>query len=211
MIPFKVDRNLMNSTDPVSHLEEPSGAYILRFSRFPLGASSALCRIACNQPGIYVWYKCYDYPQGYDEFCESLFADSSSPKFISREGEIKPYFKIKVSSSGNISEGKHLRISESLRSDRFRQRLGKTLTQMSMFQCPLYIGKSRDLRSRIQQHLSLGGALRQRLEEHQIPIERTMLLIIPMDEQGDIDDIEEDLYEEIFSRLLNPLFNIRLG
>lgn len=82
---------------------------------------------------------------------------------------------------------------------------------MSLFQCPLYIGRSRDLRERIKQHLGEGSALRTRLSEHRISIEKTLILIIPSGDDADGDEAEEDLYEEIFSRLLNPLFNLRLG
>lgn len=201
----------MNLGHPVTHLKEPEGAYILRLSEFPLGVMSAVNRIASAQPGIYAWYKCYDYPRDYESFCKRLFDDCDAPKFAPREGDIKPYYRIKISSRGGISTGKRETIIKRIQCENFRTRLNASLSQLSLFQCPLYIGKSIDLQDRIRQHLSEGSPLRQRLAEHSISIENTIVLIIPSEGGSSAEKADEDLYEEIFSRLLNPLFNLRIG
>jgi hypothetical protein len=201
----------MNIGHPVTHLKEPEGAYILRLSEFPLGVMNAVSRIASSQPGIYAWYKCYDYPRDYDNFSKRLLDDCAAPKFSPREGDIKPYYRVKISSRGDISPGKRDTIIKRMQCDKFRAHLGTSLTQLSLFQCPLYIGKSIDLQDRIRQHLSEGSPLRERLAEHSISIEKTLILIIPSEAEASEEKPDEDLYEEIFSRLLNPLFNLRIG
>lgn len=201
----------MNLDHPVTLLKEPEGAYILRLSKFPLGVASAVSRIASAQPGIYAWYKCYEYPSDYENFCKRLMDDCAAPKFAPREGDLKPYYRVKISSSGDISAGKREAITKRTQCEKFRARLGASLTKLSLFQCPLYIGKSIDLQERIRQHLSEGSSLRGRLAEHSISIENTLILIIPSEGESSAEKPDEDLYEEIFSRLLNPLFNLRIG
>ena len=197
--------------NPVTHLKEPEGAYVLNLSAFPMGYTSAVHRIASAQPGIYAWYKSYNYPKDCQSFTKRLVDDCAAPKFASREGDLKPYFRIKIGSSGGISPAKKDAIANRLQNEEFRQHLTSILTQMSLFQCPLYIGKSKDLRERINQHLNEGSPLRKRLAEYSVLIENTLVLIIPTTADSADETVDEDLYEEIFSRLLNPLFNLRIG
>jgi hypothetical protein len=202
----------MNLSKPVTQLQEPPGAFILRFARFPLGASSAINHIPNCLAGIYVWYKLYNYPRDYEGFKSALFSDAAAPKFPERQGELKPYFNVKISSKGSISNTKQPQIIEALESDRFRGKLQRALDHLALFQAPLYIGKSRNIKTRIEQHLKTGSLLNMRLQEHQISMDDTALLVIPSEQENDdCSENEEDLYEEIFSRLLNPLFNLRLG
>ena len=83
-----------------------------------------------------------------------------------------------------------------------------------LLQAPLYIGKSKNVKKRMETHLSDDSPLSLRLAEHNLNISDTALLVIPMD--GDInlnlDNMDDELlYEELFSRLFNPTFNLRIG
>lgn len=90
----------------------------------------------------------------------------------------------------------------------------------------MYIGKSVDLRMRIESHLKAESPLRKRLREASVEIDNCLLLILPVSKQQAGDEGEPDsvrpseasveledelLFEEIFSRLFNPTFTLRIG
>lgn len=204
----------MDSGSPITRFKEPIDAYVLHFSRFPGGAVDAINRIPDEQAGIYFWYRAFNYPTSKDGFSQSFKADLSAPKFPTRTGLVKPYFEVSIGSSSSISQGKLRELDRALEKDNFREHLQKLLDLSIMFQAPLYIGKSKDVRRRVETHLSEGSPLQERLHQCNLKIKDTALLVMPMNQEIDLDlesMDEELLYEEIFSRLFNPLFNLRIG
>jgi len=204
----------MDSGSPITRFKEPIEAYVLHFSRFPGGASDAINRIPDEQPGIYFWYRAFNYPTSKEGFSESFKNDLFAPKFPTRTVLVKPYFEVSIGSSSGLSRGKLKELDRALEKDHFREHLQKLLDLSIMFQAPLYIGKSKNVRRRIETHLSEGSPLQERLHQCNLSIKDTALLVMPMNEDVDLglENIDDELlYEEIFSRLFNPLFNLRIG
>jgi hypothetical protein len=160
-------------------------------------------------------------------FYESLCREMYSEKFQSRKGLISPLYEVSLKSRTEISKNKLAQIQELSDSEEFRNTLNKALMFSILFQAPLYVGKSKNLRRRIGQHLSVNSVLSERLNNSGIEIASTSVLILPtsLEEQAEADDTdignedygsEEDadqslIFEEIFSRLFSPLFTIRYG
>jgi len=218
----------------VTHLKEPEGAFALNLSQFPGGVLDSLNRIPRDTSGIYAWFRSFSYPSDPESIFNHLIEDIEREKFSDRSGSIKPYYEVSIRSKSWISPGKRKRIKSALCDKQFRDTLLQTLNQSLLFQTPLYIGKSIDLRKRIGDHLAEDSILRLRLGEVKIDIQKTLILLIPNDFElnsspeieefksateleleetnGDlITESHEDLYEEIYSRLFSPLFTIRLG
>lgn len=204
----------MDTKRGITSLGEPINAFVLHFSRFPGGAENAITRIPEKLHGIYFWYRAFNYPVSKEGFTDALKADLVARKFPTRIGQVKPYFEVSVGSSSVLSRGKMRELDTALENENFRKHLGRMLELSIIFQTPLYIGKSRDIRARTATHLTSGSPLQNRLSECNLRIKDTALLVMPLDEDVDLnlngmDD--ELLYEEIFSRLFNPLLNLRIG
>jgi len=220
----------------VTELREPEGALLLNLGRFPGGVISALDRIPSALPGVYSWFRAFDYSDNPKLLLQQLMHDLTAPKFIERSGSIKPYYDITIRSKSWFSDAKIGDLKLALEDPVFRRGLLETLSLSVLLQAPLYIGKAVDLRKRISRHLKEGSILRERLSQAGVTIDRTLLFIVPNLEcirantdqipqaQNDefpeyLDDLDEDdpqppyelLYEEIYSRLFNPQFTIRLG
>lgn len=225
---------MITTNKAVTHLKEPEGAFVLNLSQFPGGVPDSLNRIPRETSGIYAWFRSFNYPSDPTSIFNDLMEDIEKEKFSDRSGSIKPYYEISIRSKSWISQGKRKRINRALFDKQFRDTLLQTLNQSLIFQTPLYISKSTDLRKRIGNHLAEDSILRLRLNEVKIDIHKTLILVIPNEfelnrapeidelnskpdiEPGEtnrdlIDDSHEDLYEEIYSRLFSPLFTIRLG
>ena len=213
----------------VVQLEIPKGAFILNLSHFERGPDSALQRIPQQTAGIYSWFKSYIYPENEDDFYDALIRDLEAAKFQSRSGSIKPYYNVEITSKGWLSESKALSLKTALKNAEFKKGLLDAFSCSTLLQSPLYVGKSVDLRGRIGQHLQAESDLRVRLANSGINIDTASVLIMPnTDTDADTDTDKQEiasntesmpvndpqfelLYEEVFSRLFNPRFTIRLG
>lgn len=204
----------METESPITHFNKPVNAYILHFSRFPGGTSDAINRIPNEQAGIYFWYRAFNYPANEEGFSKALKEDLDAPKFPTRTGHVKPYFGVAISSASGLNRRKSKELETALKQEQFRTHLRELLNVSVIFQAPLYIGKSKDIRRRIQDHLSDESPLQERLQECNLSIEDTALLVMPKEEDINLglDNMDDELlYEEIFSRLFNPLFNLKIG
>ncbi len=188
-------------------------AQLFKFSHFPAGPKDAVERMPENTPGVYFWFRTYDYPDSPNEFWESLTADISKKKFPARSGTVAPYLDVTIESKTRLPAGKSKDIKLAIEHDSFRKQLTTILGFSVLFQTPLYIGKSEDLRKRTLEHLEYGSSLSTRLEEAEINIEETCLLIVPVEPlPKDLKGFDSEiLFEEVFSRLFQPHFNLRIG
>jgi hypothetical protein len=204
----------MFTNSAITYLSDPPNAYLLAFSKFTGGASDAIRRIPKDQPGIYFWYRTFEYPTDESGFSVSLRKDLLAPKFPTRVGQIQPYYEVSLASSSNMPPKKANALDKALTNNAFRLHIQQLLNLGLLLQAPLYIGKSKDIRRRMEEHLGEDSPLCRRLEEHGLRIEDTALLVVPMNESVDLnlENMDDELlYEEIFSRLFNPIFNLRIG
>lgn len=204
----------MELSTAITFLKEPPDAYILSFEKFPGGPLDAIQRIPDEQAGIYFWFRTFNYPSDEKGFSAALRRDLNAPKFPSRAGNIRPYYEVTIASSSQMSARKERALDTALKDVAFRTHIRQLLTQSIILQAPLYIGKSQNIRRRIADHLADDSILSKRLTEHELNITDTVLLVIPMNDEVNLNlyDMEDELlYEEIFSRLFNPTFNFRIG
>jgi hypothetical protein len=213
------------SSKAIVKLREPEGALVINLSKFPDGPLSCTSRIPPATAGVYAWFRCFAYPEDPDLLFKHLMKDIDRIKFAERTGSIKPYYELSLRSKSWISESKKIRIRKALKEDLFKNRLLETLDQSIFLQTPLYIGKSLNLKSRIEQHLGEESPLRTRLADAQIDISETRILLIPTEDSIEVEDLSsidndenqaeptnnEELMEEILSRLFSPQFTLRLG
>jgi len=204
----------MNLNNAITFLNDPPNAYMLSFAKFPSGPMDAIQRIPDDQPGIYFWYRAFNYPTDKENFSIALKRDLNAPKFPTRTGQVAPYYEVSVASSSQLNNKKTKALDQAIKNNGFREHMQQLLNIGVLLQAPLYIGKSKNIKKRMETHLSDDSQLSLRLAEHNLNISDTALLVIPMD--GDInlnlDNMDDELlYEELFSRLFNPTFNLRIG
>lgn len=215
------DNGSMLNTRPVHTLDGLGGAAILNLRQFEAGVAPAIDRIPAL-PGIYSFFRDISLPQNSgDTFFEGLLKELHSEKFSPRSGSINPLYEITLKSKTEIPKTKLEQIRRLSDTKEFQETLSAALGYSILFQAPLYVGKSIDLRRRIKEHLNPESTLSTRFLSAGIEIERTTLLILPTSLQGDNandsaenaeqDDIQSLIFEEIFSRLFSPLFTLRYG
>jgi hypothetical protein len=207
-------------------LHQPEGAVLFNLTTFSTGSSAVLDRISEKQSGIYAWFRSFHFRDEPDEFADDLLAAIRAPKFQSRTGEIAPYYEVNLRSKSYIPSGKEHALRDALKNEEFLSAMKFALEWSMLFQTPLYVGKSADLKTRIGQHLKDNSPLRKRLLEAKVDIDKTYLLLVPTPVPEEVIQINSDLseldvdkttptyellFEEVFSRLFNPAFTIRLG
>jgi hypothetical protein len=206
----------MNFSKPIVKLTQPEGAFMINLGQFKAGPVNALNTIPKATAGIYSWFKTFDYSEDSDLLFQYLERDLLSEKFAERTGSVNPYYEVAIRSRSQLSPNKRKQIRLALNDDNFCVTLAQALSSSVMFQSPLYVGKSNDLRNRIESHLQTESPLRSRLSEVGISIDRCQLLVVPLYNIEVTENMPEGvdselLFEEIFSRLFNPLFTLRLG
>jgi hypothetical protein len=210
----------------VLSLDQPEGTVLFDLNAFSAGPHAVLDRIAEGQSGIYAWFRSFHFRPAPSEFAEDLIEAIRAPKFQTRAGDIAPYYEVSLKSKSNISRSKEESLKVALKDDGFLSAMKFALQWSILFQAPLYVGKSTNLRGRVEQHLKSGSVLRERLLGAGIDIDKTYLLVVPtptpmgnmqIESETELDSEDEPvseyelLFEEVFSRLFNPAFTIRLG
>ena len=210
----------------VMELNQPAGAVLFNLTAFGAGPHAILDRISEGQGGIYAWFRAFQFRDSAEDFGDDLVSAICAKKFQSRTGDLAPYYEVSLQSKSYMPPGKERSLREALKNETFLGAMKLALEWAMLFQAPLYVGKSANLRERVGQHLRSGSDLRLRLAEADIDIESTYLLLVPtpmqninasgeQDEPEDASDAAptsyEVLFEEVFSRLFNPAFTIRLG
>jgi hypothetical protein len=210
----------------VLELGQPEGAVLFDLTAFTAGPATVLDRIPDGQSGIYAWFRTFHFGSDPDEFADDIIEAIRTPKFQSRTGSLPPYYEINLKSKGHISSSKEASLRKALKDVAFLEAMKFAFQWSILLQAPLYVGKSGNLRSRIEQHLRNGSALRERLSEAGLDLDKSYLLLVPtpaaVEEvlgnedlnagiEGEETPAYELLFEEVFSRLFNPAFTVRLG
>jgi len=181
----------------------------LRLAEIKGGIDSISKRIPDKIPGIYLWYNSfYNLSVGNDFYSEFITA-IKSPKHAPRTGRLNPDGEIELTSKPLLNKEEPIRLLANKKS--FQNNFKKLISEHSqLFQPPLYIGKSKNLKQRIRSHLGIDSPLRNRFNEVNIDIDKCVLVMIETP-QNYAKESEIELYEEIFSRLFNPTFTLRYG
>lgn len=219
------------SNSSVIELGAPSGAVLFNLAAFGAGTSSVVDYISSGQRGIYAWFRGFDISDEPDDLYDSLMDAIVAPKFQRRTGVLAPYYEVALSSKGAMPDGKRKSLEAALKRQDVVEMFNAALKWSILFQAPLYIGKSIDLKARIGQHLKSKSPLRSRLSEASINLDKCQLLLLPIGsdaglaqedqdvqgegEVGDVDEMQEHqdelIFEEVFSRIFNPSFTVRIG
>lgn len=206
-------------------------AFLYDLSRIR-GISAILSRIPDNMPGVYAWYRNFridstvlNHPE---TFVSQVLQELYKPHCVTRETRLPPSHRLIVKPETVFSARKQEALHYHAANPYFRELIISLLHNCILFQQPMYIGKTLNLRSRISNHLALESVLRERFADAEHDIEQCRLLILCSPQQitcttyEDIEaeeDIEsefsylepEALIEDILSRLFLPSFTINYG
>lgn len=204
----------------VVELGAPSGAVLFNLSAFGAGPAAVVDHISSGQKGIYAWFRGFHLPEDAEGLYSSILEAISAPKFQKRTGLISPYYEVALTSKGLMPDGKKKSLEKALKRPDVAKMFNAALRWSILFQAPLYIGKSVDLKARVAQHLKAKSPLRTRLSEASIDIDKCQLLILPIElniasssvsgeaaSVESLEDIEDSyeyqdelIFEEVFSR-----------
>jgi len=223
----------LHGNNAVHQLSENAVLYDLSQMR---GNVSILSRIPNNIGGVYAWYRRFEIEPNAvndpDIFVNYILKELNKDHSASRETRLPPIHKIKLEPDTCFS--KESLLKELAADSSFRELLFMLLSNSLIFQQPLYIGKAKNLYSRIRSHLSEGSILRERLATAGHKINRCRLLIIHTsysnssivpDDMNEDNDLENEfneeseyselatdkLVEDILSRLFLPSFTLKYG
>ena len=196
------------------------------------GVSAILDRIPDNTSGVYAWYRNFkinsDVSNHPESFVSQVLQELYKPHCITRETRLPPSHRLIVKPETVFSARKQEALHYHAANPHFRELIISLLHNCILFQQPMYIGKTLNLRSRISNHLAVESILRERFKDAEHDIEQCRLLILCSPQEitctssKDIeaeDDIEsefsylqpEALIEDILSRLFLPSFTINYG
>lgn len=188
------------------------------------GQQAVIARVP-SEAGIYAWF--YNYlPPDVDstsasEFADYLLHEATRPHCVPRFGKLPPLYEVELRSKKDFSRAKRESLLRLCEGRRFRSGISQILKSAIFFQQPLYVGKAAHLPTRISNHLSPGSKLRTRLARVSIDLDSAMLACMSVagGVDGDREDdrtnapepSEEEVLEDLFSKLFHPLFTIRYG
>ena len=209
---------------------DDSGIMIHNLSKYATkdAAVSAIREI----PGIYAWFETiFPFDENEDvntvvEILKSWVLKNNFPRSTSRDsltGVLQPTIKY------NLEIGSHNSWTDSLQSsmdfllkfDSVRDVLDSILKYSLIFQPPLYIGCSKNLRTRIEEHLQMKTGFAKRYADNtQDKLKSLRVVTIPIRiDQDDLETIAEnqdvkpliDSIEDLLSRIYKPQWNKRYG
>jgi hypothetical protein len=190
------------------------------------GTKLALSRVPWL-PGIYAWYAAIDIQalrflseNEPDQLAEKIYKLTTAKHCSDRTGVIPPSYSITLRSSRELPSQKLQQLKQACKDSVFRSDLLSAMEKaVEHFQQPLYVGKARILRARIESHLLGRTPLKERLFQAGIDIERCRLLLLPSESlEQSVSPLEAEdpdarllLVEDILSRIFQPPFTLRYG
>lgn len=190
------------------------------------GPRSVLSRVP-SLPGIYAWYAGIDVQalrslseNEPDKLASQVYALTTAKHCSDRIGAIPPSYSITLRSSRALPSQKLQLLEQACMDSAFRSDLISAIENaVEHLQQPLYVGKARALRARIESHLLGRTPLRERLSEAGINMYHCRLLLLPSEERAEsvspleVEDSDSRLLlvEDILSRIFHPPFTLRYG
>jgi hypothetical protein len=135
-----------------------------------------------SRPAIYAWYRTLRFgdsvgsQQGFLSKIRALLSARLSESF---EGQLGLLYQLSVHErAGRLSSRKEALLDRIAASDDARKRLAEILERITFLQAPLYVGKTRNLRQRISDHVDGTSELLQRLERAGIALSSCILKFV---------------------------------
>jgi hypothetical protein len=182
--------------------------------------------------GVYAWYRNFDVDTAAHDnpeaFVSNILQELRKPHCVTRETRFPPSHRLIVKPETTFSLKKQEALKYYAANPYFRELIITLLNNCLLFQQPLYIGKAINIRTRINNHLSVESKLRDRLKDAKHNLDQCRLLILGCSEninyhtlnnaeledenESEVSHLEpEALIEDILSRLFLPLFTINYG
>ena len=169
----------LNGNNVVQKLGE--NAFLYDLSRIR-GVSAILSRIPDNTSGVYAWYRNFridsTISNNPETFVSQVLQELYKPHCITRETRLPPSHKLIVKPETVFSARKQEALHHHAANPCFRELVISLLHNCILFQQPMYIGKTLNLRSRIGNHLAIESVLRERFADAEHDIEQCRLLIL---------------------------------
>jgi len=178
----------------------------------PIGGAGAACERLPTAPGVYAWFRNLRI-QGNSttEFVDSLVNAIEAPAAPQHQARVGLLHHVTLDARSELSLTKRERLEPLARDSRFREHMVRLLDAAAVLQAPLYVGKARNLRVRVQQHLIPTSDLSRRLREAGVDIRTCNLAYAVLDDDYLEDDQTLTLIEEIITRICRPGFVLRPG
>ncbi|MCV6620119.1 MAG: hypothetical protein OIF51_00025 [Cellvibrionaceae bacterium] len=192
--------------------------FITELSKLNGGTDKLTSEIPDEVAGVYAFFGHYDLPSKDDSACNSeyILEKISQPHMLSRSSRVAPLYNVTISSERSLSEKKRGLLTETVSQQPYKDIFQQVFNNSFIFQTPLYVGKSINIKKRIKEHLEGDTNLKNDLLESGISISGCSVLFIITDDEPNIDKIDEqsknaELIEDCLSRLFCPGFTRRYG
>lgn len=211
--------------EPISEISE--NVFLARLRLIPGGSAALSSRIPPGTPGVYAWFRDFHVPEHVWADGERLFDTihtwTRHGHSVERVGTIPPLYSVLLNPNSQMGPRKLRELRMRCQVPEFREKLRELLSSSQLFQSPLYVGKTSDLARRTAEHLEGRTQLRGNLHKAGIDIRCAVLVFVFLDVGVDSmsvagdDEFEEpemtdeDVVEELLSRLYHPRFSIRYG
>lgn len=176
-----------------------------------VGGVAAACERLPPLPAVYAWFRSLRLLHSTeDEFMRSV-CDVIEARAASEHSARLGLHRVHLDSRSELSSTKKARLAHLARDPTFRLLIANLLQTASLMQSPLYVGKARDLRARVRQHLHPMSDLSQRLQPNGVELRDCILAYSIVDASTYDDDATLTLIEEIMTRICRPGFVLRPG
>lgn len=190
---------------------------VLDLSRLS-GGKKAVLKFIDSEPGVYAWFQNFCSPclkpnatgqEFYDALTQRIFAKHCADN----RGRLAPLFRVRLSSFKRLSKAKRNSLREWCDHADFRSEMSQLLNASLLFSQPLYVGCAKNLRVRIGNHFDgVSSKLRHDLKQINIDINQCWLAILRVPKKEGLErPKEQQLVEDIISKLFHPLFTKRYG
>ena len=169
--------------------------------------------------GVYAFFKHYQFPisnNSNEDAVNYLLKQIEQPHMLTRDAHVSPIYRVAISSERTLSQKKIKHLEKAISDVNHKEVFKEVFENSFLFQTPLYVGKSIDIRRRIIEHLIGETNLKDDLLQAGIEIRACSIMFIITDENPSEKNITEistdaELIEDCLSRLFCPGFTRRYG
>jgi len=194
--------------------------FITELSKLSGNCDDLVTEIPHDVAGVYAFFKHYQFPSSGtnspQEAVDYLISQIEQPHMLTRNAHVSPLFRVSISSERSLSKNKTKNLGKAISKSSQRGVFEEVFQNSFLFQTPLYVGKSINIRRRIVEHLNGDTNLKSDLFEAGIEIKSCSIMFIITDENPSFENITEisneaELIEDCLSRLFCPGFTRRYG